>query len=130
MASGFSLCSFGRSLVWPVSSGVRPRPRLRRAVRAFLAARRRWPAGRLGVLGLNLVWRVDGCAALMWGWDRDGHGPFSYTWAERLRMRFFLPRDARAEIEMFGDGSEPVSGPRFWWGWARAAVSLLVRGPL
>lgn len=64
-----SLCSFGRSFLCPVL--CRPRS-VRRVVRAFLAARRRWPDGRL-VVGLRSVeWVTPGgfCGLLL-----SGFGP-------------------------------------------------------
>lgn len=60
----FSLASFGRSGLDCRSS----RFTVRRAVRLFLAARRRWPAGRLAYSRrLSLRWEYDGgmCGVLI-----------------------------------------------------------------
>lgn len=49
------LLSFGRSFLYPVGS-VAASPR--RVLRAFVAARRRWPSGRLSVGLSGLRWMV------------------------------------------------------------------------
>jgi hypothetical protein len=53
-----SLCSWSRSFLWPVPAGRGRAPSARRVVRAFLAARRRWPAGRLSLRLGQLCWSV------------------------------------------------------------------------
>lgn len=56
------LSSFGRSLLRCHSS----RFSFRRALRLFLAARRRWPAGRLSFNGWSLAWVLsDGCCGVL-----------------------------------------------------------------
>lgn len=57
-----SLCSFGHDFLSPVSS---PRSSLRRVVRAFLAARRRWPTGRLTFRDGSICWCVGDYVGLM-----------------------------------------------------------------
>jgi hypothetical protein len=73
-----SLCSFGRSFLGCPSGLPSCRsPSLRRVVRAFRAARRRWPSGRLSVAWSSPLpgvlprtwsvrWMVDGsCGVLL-----------------------------------------------------------------
>ena len=52
------LCSWSRSFLMPVPLGRGPAPSLRRVVRAFLAARRRWPSGRISVRARQICWVV------------------------------------------------------------------------
>jgi hypothetical protein len=66
-----SLCSFGRDSLSAISCSS---PSWRRVLRAFLAARRRWPGGRLRVSLSILAWEEpDCCVGLMLsGWWRSG----------------------------------------------------------
>lgn len=126
MAFGFSVCSFGRDFVGCASGLPSSRsPSLRRVLRVFLAARRRWPAGRLVVSLGSVRWDVDGSCGVMLSLGRDGFGRPDVL--DRLRARVLLPRDFRAEIDMFGL-DVPRSGLGFWREWLSCAWSC-VRGP-
>lgn len=61
------LSSFGRSFLVCLSGG---RPSPRRVLRCFLAARRRWPSGRLVLRWSGADWVVDGCFGVCLWWGR------------------------------------------------------------
>lgn len=93
------LCSFGRSLLVP-SFRVRP-VSVRLAFRAFVAARRRWPLGRLSVGVSTLRWLdVDGCCGLLLEWELP-------RWLPRPGLFVRAVRDAHSDV---------LAGPVSWSG--------------
>lgn len=96
------LASFGRSGLWCFSRArALPASSLRRCVFALLAARRRWPNGRLALCGFerpSLVWRcADGTVGVLVEFRPSWDGSFTF-WERACGFYydpFFWSIDAR-----------------------------------